>query len=555
MTSIFARPLLPHEPRIVNELVQQELTDRYLMPVVAELEIFLLAVRTEVDAILQPRQPTKLGKPYPLGQCLEITQAVQKRLHRIDASGFDGIAAKGYAALSAFLRAGGSLRQIWGDLRGQFFQNAFLIGTLYVDVSNDTVVPTKPKVEILPFGKSQLMPVENYCHFKRIAESYWKDQVFPNHVLPELAPYCPLVNVNSFGQVRLCDSSGYMVALTRATAFQASEEVLRDSTMPADVFAFIAESLQHTKLRLASNPEQGRIEALIQSRMYRTKRWHQSDQQQDRIVDSVHDANRCLAKLVVHPSCASSVQQGIDRTGVELMVPPPSTLPKASSYVAVSKDRHANKCWRLNSSHHFAAPDTIVPLTAQELPQAVMALPVAFIASGEVFDLVAVQGLAPGRNTFVASDGRWLAAYIPAVYRTYPFKLANADDGQYVLCIDESSGLVTEGPDGETFFDVDGKPTQAVKEVLNSLTQQQANCKATAGICLVLQKHKLIQPWQLQVQTGEKTQPIEGLYRVDEAALNSLPAQAFIELRDTGALAAAYCQLLSMQNVQKLGLI
>jgi hypothetical protein len=164
-----------------------------------------------------------------------------------------------------------------------------------------------------------------------------------------------------------------------------------------------------------------------------------------------------------------------------------------------------------------------------------------------------VQGLAPGRNAFVASDGRWLAGYLPKVYGAYPFRLTSADNGQQVLCIDENNGLTIDGPDGERFFDEGGNPAQAVKDVLNSLTQQQGHRNTTANICAVLQKHNLIQPWPITVQAEEKTQNIEGLYRIDEIALNALPADAFIELRDSGALAAAYCQLLSMQHLSKLG--
>ncbi len=46
---------------------------------------------------------------------------------------------------------------------------------------------------------------------------------------------------------------------------------------------------------------------------------------------------------------------------------------------------------------------------------------------------------------------------------------------------------------------------------------------------------------------------MEGLFRIDEAALNQLPAEAPIELRNTGALLCAYCQLLSIQHLQTLG--
>jgi hypothetical protein len=260
-----------------------------------------------------------------------------------------------------------------------------------------------------------------------------------------------------------------------------------------------------------------------------------------------------LAKLIVCTSGTSSMQQAVTPLETKNMALPQSTLPSTAAYAVVSKEGHAGKRWQRHSSHHFAARDAIVPLTVQELPQAMMALPIAFVASGAAFDLVAVQGLAPGRNAFVASDGRWLAGYLPKVFGAYPFRLASTDNGQQVLCIDENSGLITEGPDGERFFDDDGNPAQAVKDVLNTLTQQKALRNATATICAVLQKHKLMQPWPITVQADRRTQNIEGLYRIDEAALNALPSDAFIELRDSGALAAAYCQLLSMQHIQKLG--
>ncbi len=68
-----------------------------------------------------------------------------------------------------------------------------------------------------------------------------------------------------------------------------------------------------------------------------------------------------------------------------------------------------------------------------------------------------------------------------------------------------------------------------------------------------MHKHQLIQPWPIKLQTTAGEQAVEGLFRIDEAALNQLPAEALIELRNTGALLCAYCQLLSMQHLQTLG--
>lgn len=219
----------------------------------------------------------------------------------------------------------------------------------------------------------------------------------------------------------------------------------------------------------------------------------------------------------------------------------------------ISREHHASRRWQRYADYHFAAQDAVAPLVVQELPRAAMMLSIAFVESDGGFLPVAVQGLKAGHNLFVAADGRWLSAYVPAAYRGYPFRLAATEDGKQVLCVDEDSGLVTDGPEGEPFFNEDGTPAKAVADALDFLIKVQANREATARICALLQRHSLIQPWPIKVQAPEGEQNIEGLHRIDEAALNALPAEAFIELRDAGALPAVYCQLLSMQHLQLLG--
>jgi hypothetical protein len=218
----------------------------------------------------------------------------------------------------------------------------------------------------------------------------------------------------------------------------------------------------------------------------------------------------------------------------------------------VSRELHSGKRWQRYSSYGFAAGDAVAALVMQELPKACMTLPVGFVAAGEGYMPVAVQGLQAGKNLLVNGDGRWLAEYVPAVYRGYPFTLANTEDGQQVLCFIEDSGLLSD-TDGEAFFDENGEPAEAVKGVLGFLEQVSANRQGTQALCAVLQKHGLIQPWPINLKTDTGDQAVEGLFRVDEAGLNKLPAEAFEEIRQAGALPLVYSQLLSMQHLQKLG--
>jgi len=220
-------------------------------------------------------------------------------------------------------------------------------------------------------------------------------------------------------------------------------------------------------------------------------------------------------------------------------------------FVAVSVERHANKCWRRFSSYDFARAQSVVELVAAELPKAAVAMPIALMRGGDAsYRLVALLGLEPGNNLYVAPDGRWLGRYIPAVLRGHPFRLLNTGDDRYVLCLDEDSDLF--GDEGEPFF-VAGQVAPALSEVVSFLQQIEVNRQRTVQACALLDQHALITPWAVTVQGTAGEHRIEDLYRVDETAMGQLSGTALVALRDAGALALAYCQLLSMQQLPLLG--
>jgi hypothetical protein len=223
-----------------------------------------------------------------------------------------------------------------------------------------------------------------------------------------------------------------------------------------------------------------------------------------------------------------------------------------SNFEPIQHSIHATKRWKRYNSYQFSALDAVVPLVVQELARACMSMPVAFVQQGDTFVPVAVQGLRQGQNLFVSTDGRWIGSYTPAAYRGYPFALANANDGQVVLCVDTASGLVDPSYD-EPFFDDSGEPSQSVKDVLNFLQQIRANRSLTERLCMVLHKEELIQPWPITIKGNDNEQTLQGLYRIDESKVNALSEDALKRIHQEGALPIIYCQLLSMQHLQTLG--
>ncbi len=228
-------------------------------------------------------------------------------------------------------------------------------------------------------------------------------------------------------------------------------------------------------------------------------------------------------------------------------------MSQAPQYTAITEDKFSGKAWRRNAGYTLAAGENLIPLVAAELAQATSALLLGFVQNDAVFQLVAITSLQTGVNLFVAPDGRWLGGYVPAALRGYPFRLVKLPDrADSVLCIDEASGLVVEAGQGEPFYGEGGQPAKAVKEMFDLLVQVERSRTVTQTAVGALAAAGLIQPWPLSIQQGGQNAPVKGLYRLDEAALNALGNDAFLALRQAGALPVAYAQLFS-QN--QLGLL
>lgn len=286
--------LLPNEPRILNPGHEELLTERFLAPCLVELEQLFVSLRRQCDTLLGTKKPIKLGKPYPLGQCLEISQAVAKCLAELAPEQLTGKDVTAYYALQAFLAHGGSFRQVWGDLRGEYFQNAFLLGTLYIDVANDTVNLEKPPIEILPFGKAQFYPVADFCHFVRLAGCYWQETLYPNHLFPSLAPFFPLLGCTAAGQIHLHALTDYMVSLTCRGAFLPSEQVLDDAIEPSR-FEALAQRIQLRGFEVPENAQQGRRMAVDMCRYARSEGYHQQARVRDTFIHKALQLNHRLS--------------------------------------------------------------------------------------------------------------------------------------------------------------------------------------------------------------------------------------------------------------------
>lgn len=222
------------------------------------------------------------------------------------------------------------------------------------------------------------------------------------------------------------------------------------------------------------------------------------------------------------------------------------------SIVPVSSERHRDLRWTPFADYSFARSAQVASVVLAELPRAILSLPIGFLRGNEVVQPVALLGLRPEENLFVGADGRWLGPYVPAAFRGYPFRLLPLEgDSRMALCVDESSGLIG-ADEGEPFFGPDGQPAERVRKVVEFLSQVENNRQATIKAAGALDAAGLLVPWPIELQEGEKRRRVEGLWRVDEEALNRLEGAALASLRDVKALALAYMSLVSMQHLALL---
>jgi hypothetical protein len=221
-----------------------------------------------------------------------------------------------------------------------------------------------------------------------------------------------------------------------------------------------------------------------------------------------------------------------------------------AKFVPLSREKHHGKNWNRVQTYTFAARDPVAPLVGLELATAAVNMPIGFIKPADTYYLAAILSFRPNDNLFVGSDGRWVGSYIPAIFRAYPFRFLRQEGSEkMVLAVDEESGLI--GDDGdEILFDDGGQPSRSVKEIMNFLEQLERSRVSTDLAVKALADAGVIASWEIKVQDGERQVPVSGIHRVDEAALNRLDHEAFLKLREVGALAIAYAQIISMTRLE-----
>jgi hypothetical protein len=211
--------------------------------------------------------------------------------------------------------------------------------------------------------------------------------------------------------------------------------------------------------------------------------------------------------------------------------------------------------WRQPENLGFSEDWQYVPLVLSEIEHFIPIAPVAFVQhshpeQGEYFELVGLLSPLPRRNLYLRQDKTWVAGYVPAWIRMYPFRplQPKGRSGEYVMCLEQAS-ICDQNTPGSLLFTADGQASDELQRVVKFMGDYVRERAVTDAAVKCLHRHDLIEPWPIELrQTDGKTQTTQGLFHINGKKLATLEGDALAELCRCGGLHIAYAQLLSKQR-------
>lgn len=223
--------------------------------------------------------------------------------------------------------------------------------------------------------------------------------------------------------------------------------------------------------------------------------------------------------------------------------------------VPLDSKKHQKLYLKTDPTYAQASELHMVPLVAFEFLKASSSYPIVFVKQQETgkFKSVALMGFEEGENV-IFTQGKVNADYIPVNIRRYPFAAGgeNPNDKDMILCLDENSDLINDS-EGTPLFNDSGEPTEVIEQVSDFLIDLVARDQATDSFIDCLMSNDLIQPTELKVSLGaEGERKINGLYKIDEVALNNLTDEVALLLYKRQYFAAIYAHLGSLSQFKRL---
>ena len=226
-----------------------------------------------------------------------------------------------------------------------------------------------------------------------------------------------------------------------------------------------------------------------------------------------------------------------------------------ANFVPVRKEQLQNVKIATKRDLEHVAGQHIISITAAEYAHAAASFPVVLVKGPEQqrYRSVALLGLETGENLFY-KDKKWSGLSLPQSIGMAPFSLGLDPDKENTLtaCVDLDSEFV--GEDKElALFEEDGKESELLTNVQNSLGRLYENEKRTDTFVKELEEHDLLQELELNIDfaNGEKKK-LTGLFSVNEDKLKALSDDKVLDFHKRGLFVPIFAMLGSLAQINRL---
>ena len=197
------------------------------------------------------------------------------------------------------------------------------------------------------------------------------------------------------------------------------------------------------------------------------------------------------------------------------------------------------------------------PITVVEFFEACKNYPIFFAKdANENWFASVMLGFKENENIFIDDKGNWdKLHYIPAFVRRYPFVfIQQYNNDQLLVALDKEYLSSDKNDESRKLFDTNGENSEFLNNALNFLNQFQADSIATKDFIKQLNDWELLEEKTATIITPNKEQfNITGLFIVNEDKLKHLSKKKKDDINDKNAIPLITAHLISLSNIQKLG--
>lgn len=225
--------------------------------------------------------------------------------------------------------------------------------------------------------------------------------------------------------------------------------------------------------------------------------------------------------------------------------------------VAISRETHKTAMLLPFRQFDFSKNQNLCPILMEECPVIMSQSPIVF-AKDETGNILicSLLGLIPQQNSFVADNGTWKTPYYaPAMLRAYPFSLQKNDNQKEVLCVDNTSGILSDSfQEGAIkIFNEDGENSEHLNKILGLLNAIQKQRIQTSTVVDIILSLDLLEEWNVNIKITDEERKLKGLLKINKEKLYNLSETNFCSLREYSAMDLIFSHLFSLKSLDVLG--